>query len=48
MEEKSCKQCQKKGVSKTQIGTIILGFYVLGVSIYGTIVLVHNLIEYFK
>jgi hypothetical protein len=48
MAEKECKQCQKKGVSKTQIGSIVLGFYVLGISIYGTIVLVHNLIEYFK
>lgn len=40
-----CNECKKKGVSKTQIGTIILGFYILFASIYGTIQLVKHLIN---
>ena len=41
-----CNECKKKGVSKTQIGTIILGFYILFTSIYGTIQLVKYLINW--
>jgi hypothetical protein len=38
-----CKKCKQKGVSNKQIGMIILGFYVLFSSIYGTIVLFNKL-----
>lgn len=48
MEEKECKSCKQKGPSKTQIGGIILGLYLLASSIYGTVVLVGKLISLFK
>jgi hypothetical protein len=38
-----CRKCKQKGVSKKQIGLIILGFYLLFSSIYGTIVLFNKL-----
>lgn len=45
MEEKKatqvtgCKQC-KKGLSTTQKGLLILGFYILATSLYGTVKLI--------
>jgi ubiquitin C-terminal hydrolase len=38
-----CKKCKQKGVSKKQIGIIILGFYVIFSSVYGTISLLNKL-----
>ena len=38
-----CKKCKQRGVSTKQIGLIVLGFYVLFSSIYGTIVLFNKL-----
>jgi len=39
-----CKKCkQKTGSSMKQIGIIVLGFYILFSSIYGTIVLFDKL-----
>jgi hypothetical protein len=38
-----CKKCKQRGVSKKQIGIIVLGFYILFSSIYGTIVLFDKL-----
>jgi hypothetical protein len=48
MEEKKatevtgCKQCQK-GLSITQKGLLILGFFILGTSIYGVVKLIQLL-----
>ena len=38
-----CKKCRQRGVSTKQIGLIVLGFYVLFSSIYGTIILFNKL-----
>lgn len=48
MPEKECKSCKQKGISKGQIGTIILGFYVLFSSVYGTFEIVKYLMSLFK
>jgi hypothetical protein len=40
-----CKKCRQRGVSTKQIGLIILGFYILFSSIYGTIKLFNDLID---
>jgi hypothetical protein len=47
-EEKECKKCNKKNTSVKQILMGLLGFYVLGTSIYGTIQIIHNIINLFK
>ena len=45
----SCKKCkQKKGTSRKQIGSIIVGTYVLFASIYGTIVIINKIIDLFN
>jgi hypothetical protein len=46
MEEKKCSSCGKK-LSLTELKTGILGFYLLGTSIYGTVELVKKLISLF-
>lgn len=38
-----CKKCKQKGVSKKQIGLIIVGFYIMFSAIYGTITLLNKL-----
>lgn len=44
-----CKKCQqKKGPSKTQIVSIVVGTYVLFSSIYGTIVIINKIIDLFN
>jgi len=48
MPEKDCKSCQQKGVSLKQIGIIILGFYMIGSCMYGTVMLAEKLIGLFK
>lgn len=47
MEDSKCSKCQQKGVSIKQIGTVILGFYILFSSIYGTKILIENIISLF-
>jgi hypothetical protein len=43
-----CKKCQqKKGTSMKQIGSIVIGTYVLFSSIYGTIVIINKIIDLF-
>jgi hypothetical protein len=42
-----CKKCNQKPVSKTQYATIILGFYLIGAAIYGTIKLFEKLVNLF-
>jgi hypothetical protein len=46
MEEKKCDSCGKK-LGITNFGVTVLGFYLLGTSIYGTIELVKKLISLF-
>lgn len=48
METKECQDCKKTNMSEMKVGIIILGFYITASSIYGTIVLIRNLIELFK
>jgi hypothetical protein len=48
MPEKECKTCKQKGPGKFQIGTIILGVYILFSSCYGTIQIVKEIINLFK
>jgi hypothetical protein len=48
MTETGCKTCKQKSVGKTQIGIIILGFYLLFSAGYGTYKLVLDLINYIK
>jgi hypothetical protein len=43
-----CKKCKQKGPGLIQIGSIILGVYILSTAIYGTIVLVKDIISWFK
>jgi hypothetical protein len=42
-----CKKCKQKGVSKKQIGMIVLGFYVLFSSIYGTVQIISKIKDLF-
>ena len=37
-----CKQCEK-GLSTTQKGLLILGFFILGTSVYGTVKIIQLL-----
>jgi len=52
MEEKKatqvtgCKQCEK-GLSNTQKGLLVLGVYILGTSVYGTVKLIQLLYSLF-
>jgi hypothetical protein len=48
MSETGCKKCKQKGPSNFQIGSIILGVYILTTSIYGTIEFVKDIIGFFK
>jgi hypothetical protein len=43
-----CKKCNQKPTSKRQYATIIVGFYLLGAAIYGTITLINDLVSFFK
>jgi hypothetical protein len=43
-----CSSCKQKGIKKGQIGSIVLGFYIIGAAVYGTIVIINNLINLFK
>lgn len=47
-QKSECKTCKQKGPGTFQIGSIILGFYVLITSIYGTIELYKNIVSFFK
>jgi hypothetical protein len=43
-----CTSCKQKGIKKGQIGSIILGLYIMGAAVYGTIIIVNNIINLFK
>ena len=45
--EKECKSCKQKGLTKGQQGLALLGTYLLFASIYGTIKLVKDILNYF-
>jgi hypothetical protein len=47
-EEKECKKCKQKNTSPKQLLMAIGGFYLLFSSIYGTIQIVHNIINLFR
>jgi hypothetical protein len=47
-EEKECKKCKQKNTSFKQISIGIAGFYFLFAAIYGTIQIIHNIINFFK
>jgi len=46
--QKDCKKCKQKGPGVIQIGSIILGFYIVISSVYGTMTFIKDIIEYFK
>jgi hypothetical protein len=43
-----CKTCKQKGPGKFQIWSIVVGFYVLGMTIYGTYIFIKDIINYFN
>ena len=43
-----CSSCKQKGIKKGQIGSIVLGFYIIGAAVYGTIVMIKNLTSLFN
>jgi hypothetical protein len=44
-----CKKCQqRRGPSKKQFAGIFIGTYVLFASIYGTIVIINKIIDFFN
>jgi hypothetical protein len=43
-----CSSCKQKGIKKGQIGSVILGLYIMGSAVYGTIVIIGKLITLFK
>jgi len=45
--KEGCKTCNQKPTSRSQYVTIAVGFYLLGSAIYGTIVMIKNLISLF-
>jgi len=47
-EEKECKKCKQKNTSVKQILIGIAGFYTIFAAIYGTIQIIHNIINLFK
>jgi len=48
MAESTCKSCKQKGPGPIQIGSIILGSYVLATSIYGTVKLFKLVVSLFN
>jgi len=46
-QEQGCKSCKQKGPGGFQIGTIILGFYILISSGYGTVEIFKNIYDFF-
>jgi hypothetical protein len=45
---KECNTCKQKGPGKAQITTIVLGFYLLGAAIYGTIQIIKDIFNIFR
>jgi hypothetical protein len=47
-QEKECKKCKHETISFRQIGMIVLGFYLLFASIYGTIQIFKQIVNLFS
>jgi hypothetical protein len=43
-----CSSCKQKGIKKGQIGSVILGIYIMSSAVYGTIVLISKLLTIIK
>lgn len=43
-----CKQCKKKPISSRQYLIIVLGTYLFGASIYGTIQIIKDIVSLFS
>jgi hypothetical protein len=46
-QEQGCQSCKQKGPGPVQIGSIIIGGYILFSSIYGTVEIVKSIMNYF-
>ena len=42
--KEGCKRCNQKSTSRSQYITIFVGFYLLSAAIYGTVVIIKNII----
>ncbi len=47
-EEQECKKCKQKNTEYKQWLTVVFGFWVLGTSIYGSLILIGKFAEYLK
>ena len=47
-EEQGCKKCKQKNTEYNQWATVVFGFWVLGTSVYGSIILINQFIGYIK
>ena len=47
-EIKGCKSCKKTKMKNTKVGIVILGFFLIITSVYGTIELIKDIISLFK
>ena len=47
-EEQGCKKCKQKNTDYKQWSAGVLGFWVLGTSIYGSWILIDKFIDYLK
>jgi hypothetical protein len=45
--KEGCKKCNQKPTSRSQYITIFVGFYLLLAAIYGTVVIIKNIISLF-
>jgi hypothetical protein len=47
LPKEGCKTCNQKPTSRRQYATIVLGLYLLSAAIYGTVVIIKNIISLF-
>lgn len=45
---KECKKCGSNNLLKKNVGPVLLGFYILIASVYGTYQIIQDLINFFK
>jgi len=48
MSEKDCQSCKKQKLTVSEKSMVVLSVYVLITSIYGTMVIVRSLMDYFN
>jgi hypothetical protein len=46
-EKEGCTKCKNKGLTKTHWLMLTFSFFILSTSVYGTIQIVKNLVNYF-